>query len=262
MTLFRRSSRGALLAAAGAALAIGTAAPRADACGGFFCSASPVDQTAEHILFTVNDDQTVTAYVQIQYAGDRDAFAWVVPAPGLPKLTTDFPDQAFRALSLATDPQYRSNSCGGPRGAPTLGVSANAGASKDESVTVLATQAVGPYETTTVQATDSSALVEWLQAHDYRITNKMIPLLEPYVEGGMNFVALRLQADKAVSDIQPLGMTYDGDKPSIPLRLTAIAAQPEMGIVSFILSDRRWAPENYIDLKIPDSLITFDTYGY
>jgi hypothetical protein len=34
-----------------------------------------------------------------------------------------------------------------------------------------------------------------------------------------------------------------------------------MGIVTFILSNRRWAPENYIDLKIPDSLIEFDQYG-
>ena len=41
-----------------------------------------------------------------------------------------------------------------------------------------------------------------------------------------------------------------------------IAAQPEMGIVTWILSDRRWAPENYIDLMIPDSLIQFDRYGY
>jgi hypothetical protein len=57
-------------------------------------------------------------------------------------------------------------------------------------------------------------------------------------------------------------MTYDGDKPMIPLRLTAAAAQPEMGIVTWILSDKRWAPENYFDLKIPDSLIEFDQYGY
>src|SRR5712671_4271048 len=71
----------------------------------------------------------------------------------------------------------------------------------------------------------------------------------------MHFVAMKLQADKAVSDIQPLVMTYDSDKPMIPIRLTSVAAQPEMGIVTFILSNRRWAPENYIDLKIPDSLV-------
>jgi MYXO-CTERM domain-containing protein len=78
----------------------------------------------------------------------------------------------------------------------------------------------------------------------------------------MHFVAMKLQADKSVSDIKPIGMTYDSDQPLIPLRLTSVAAQPEMGIVTFILADKRWAPQNYIDLKIPDSLIQFDQYGY
>ncbi|HEX4339381.1 MAG TPA: DUF2330 domain-containing protein [Polyangiaceae bacterium] len=261
MSRIRRSST--LLAAAGAALAVSAAAPRAEACGGFFCSSSPVDQTAEHILFTVNDDQTVTAYVQIQYSGDRDSFAWVVPAAGIPKLDTNFPDQAMRSLSQATDPQYFKNTCNQRyASAGSLATVPSGSKSADNAgVTVLAMQAVGPYETTTVQATDSTVLVKWLQDHSYRITDKMIPLLQPYVESGMNFVALRLQADKAVSDIQPLGMTYDGNKPSIPLRLTAIAAQPEMGIVAWVLGDKRWAPDNYIDLKIPDELITFDQYG-
>ena len=67
------------IAGALAGLALSAASPRAEACGGFFCSASPIDQTAEHILFTINDDQTVTAYVQIKYVGDKDDFAWIVP---------------------------------------------------------------------------------------------------------------------------------------------------------------------------------------
>src|SRR5438477_8704113 len=71
----------------------------ASACGGFFCSRSPVDQTAEHILFTVNTDESVTAIVQISYSGDRDNFAWIVPVPGVPqKLDATFPQLAFQAL--------------------------------------------------------------------------------------------------------------------------------------------------------------------
>jgi len=263
MTHTRSPSKSAWIAAAGAALSISAVSVRADACGGFFCSRSPVDQTAEHILFTVNDDQTVTAYVQIQYVGDKDDFAWIVPAPGIPKLNTDLPDMALRALDTGTEPQYFKG-CGG-RGTFLVGApqasAGNAAADAAHSVTVLASQAVGPFNTVTLEATDADVLVQWLQDHSYRITDKMIPLLQPYVEGGMHFVAVRLQADKATSDIQPMGMTYDGNKPMIPIRLTAAAAQPEMGIVTFILSNRRWAPENYIDLRIQDSLIEFDQYG-
>jgi len=62
------------------------AAPSAHACGGFFCTNVPVDQVAERIIFAVNDDGTIDAYVQINYTGAPDAFAWVVPVPNPPKV--------------------------------------------------------------------------------------------------------------------------------------------------------------------------------
>ena len=41
-------------------------------------------QTAERILFRVNDDDTITAIVEIQYAGPPSQFGWVLPvSPGL-----------------------------------------------------------------------------------------------------------------------------------------------------------------------------------
>ena len=44
----------------------------------------PVIQTAERILFRVNDDDTVTTIVEIQYQGPPANFAWVLPVgPGL-----------------------------------------------------------------------------------------------------------------------------------------------------------------------------------
>ncbi|HVW24414.1 MAG TPA: DUF2330 domain-containing protein [Polyangiaceae bacterium] len=237
----------------------------AQACGGFFCSVSPVDQTAEHIVFTVNGDHTVTAYVQIKYAGDKDDFAWIIPAPGVPTLNTDMPDAAMRALDTATQPRYFKNTCnsyGVPTSAIGLGgPQVTAPGADNGGVTVLATQSVGPFDTVTLEGTSADVLVQWLNDNGYRITQKMIPLIQPYVESGMHFVAMKLQADKNVSDITPIGMTYDSDQPLIPLQLTSVAAQPEMGIVTFILADKRWAPQNYIDLKIPDSLIQFDQYG-
>ncbi len=41
----------------------------AAACGGFFCQNSPVDQAAERILYTVNDNGTITTLIEIQYTG-------------------------------------------------------------------------------------------------------------------------------------------------------------------------------------------------
>jgi len=57
----------------------------------------------------------------------------------------------------------------------------------------------------------------------------MIPLIQPYVEAGMPFVALKAPVpDKAVTDIAPLGMQYDGDKPRDSARLTSSLLNSEM----------------------------------
>lgn len=252
------------VASVAAAALLVTAAPEARACGGLFCSSTPVDQTAEHILFTINPDETVTAIVQISYSGEKDDFAWIVPVPGKPTLDTSFPQRAFQGLDAATAPQYRKNQCYGGQlfaGAPSAAAGAGTTANETPGVTVLAQQVVGPYDTTTLTGTTADAIVKWLQDNGYRITDKMIPILQPYVADGMDFVALKLTPDAVVTDITPLSMTYPGSQPMIPIKLTAVAAQPEMGIVAWVLANQRYAPDNYVDLEVPDSLIQFDQYG-
>ncbi|MBM4361077.1 MAG: DUF2330 domain-containing protein, partial [Deltaproteobacteria bacterium] len=255
---FLRFPARALAAAAPLAAAALLHTADAAACGGFFCSTTPVDQTAEHILFTINADATVTAHVQISYAGDRDAFAWIVPVPSVPKLAADFPARAYPALDLATEPRYFRSSCS-QSGLMDAGVPLSA--EDGGGVTVLGREVVGPFDTVTLEGDSGEELVRWLQTNGYRITDRMAPLLAPYVADKMKFVALRLLPDKDVTEITPLSMTYAGDKPMIPIRLTAVAAQPEMGLVAYILADRRYAPDNFVDLEIPDSAIEFDQYG-
>ena len=66
-------------------------APRtARACGGFFCSnaSRPVAQSGEEILFSIDADGSITAVVQIAYAGPAESFAWIVPVPSVPELST------------------------------------------------------------------------------------------------------------------------------------------------------------------------------
>jgi MYXO-CTERM domain-containing protein len=250
-------------AAAVFATALGTP-NEASACGGFFCSSSPVDQTAEHILFTMNAD-SITAIVQISYQGDKDNFAWIVPVPTAPVLDATFPQLAFQALDNATQPQYRKNQCfrGGINfGAPGAGGATSAPPpAASPGVNIIARQVVGPYDTVTLTGTSADVLVDWLQNNGYRITDKMIPVIAPYVADGMPFVALRLTPTAGVKDISPLSMTYIGSQPMIPIKLTAIAAQPEMGIVAWVISNEKYAPDNYVDLEVPDKLIQFDQYG-
>jgi hypothetical protein len=256
----RRSLTGGIAALAAAAALLCTIQD-AKACGGLFCSNQPVDQNAERIIFTINGNHTVTAYVQISYTGDPEKFAWILPAPTAPTLSADLPDLAMRILDSLTAPLYMNRRCTsisfgcGPSAGPGASVGSTQGFG---GVTVVARQNVGAFETVTLEATSAKVLVDWLQKNDYRVTDKMTPFIKPYIEAGMKFVAMRLQPDKGTADITPIAMTYDSDKPAIPLRLTTVAAQPEMGIVTWILANKRWAPDNYVDLEIPDRLMQFD----
>jgi MYXO-CTERM domain-containing protein len=165
----------------------------------------------------------------------------------------------FNAIDVATQPQFYSNQCffgvPGAVGAPTAG---NAEDSANPGVTIINRQQVGAFDTVTLEGDNADVLIEWLQMNNYRITTKMRPFIQEYIDDGMMFVAMKLLPDAEVSDIAPISMTYAGDRPMIPIRLTTVAAQPEMGIKAWIFGSRRFGPENYQDLTIQDASIQID----
>ena len=81
-------------------------ATNALACGGFFCSSIPVDQSKERIVFAIDDEAgEVEVHVQIFYAGPAPEFAWVVPVPAVPEVGVSS-DQMFNLVSQMTQPTF------------------------------------------------------------------------------------------------------------------------------------------------------------
>src|SRR5262249_53106304 len=91
----------------------------------------------------------------------------------------------------------------------------------------------------------------WLKTHNYRVTPAMEPIIMAYVKEGMFFVAMRLSQDATVGDIKPIVLTYAGIHPMIPIRLTAVAAEDDMPILTWIFGDTQYVPKNYAQ-AIPD----------
>jgi hypothetical protein len=56
-----------------------------------------------------------------------------------------------------------------------------------------------------------------------------------------------------VQDIQPVKMTYQSERPMIPLRLTAVAANPNMGVYTWIFGRAQTESQNYARLQIADN---------
>jgi len=71
-------------------------------------------------------------------------------------------------------------------------------------------------------------------------------LIAPYVADGMKFVAVKLQSGQSSGSIQPLIMRYQTEKPMIPIRLTAVAAEEDMGVLVWVVAEARAVPENYL----------------
>jgi hypothetical protein len=130
-----------------------------------------------------------------------------------------------------------------------------------EGVSVLASGTVGPFGYDVVTSPDPGEMVRWLRDNGYRIDPAMEPLIAVYTDEGMPFLAMKLQPGKNTSEIVPIKMQYDATQPMIPIRLTAVAAQPNMDIYTWIFAQGRTAPLNYVDMTISDGEVGFNPFG-
>jgi hypothetical protein len=261
------------LAAATAAL-FAAALPRdAHACGCFTPPdpSVPVVQAGERILFARNSG-IVTAHIQIQYAGDAAEFGWILPLPSVPTLELGT-DELFNQLTSTTQPKYRLNrvfegdcfsrgginlggassadSAGGPPGVPEGG-----GQSP-----LVVQDAIGPYDYAVLRADSKKEMLDWLDANRYFVPAGTDEAVNPYIRGGAFFLALKLRSGKSVGDLQPVVVKYASDLPMIPIVLTSVAAQPDMGIQVWMLGEGRAIPRNYFHTVINDAKIDWFTAG-
>ncbi len=258
------------------ALLAATLSSPAHACGGFFCNAAqPVVQNAERIVFDIDEaDGFVDTHVQIFYEGPADEFAWIVPVPGEPELFAS--SQAlFDLLPFATGPIFSMNQViegrcggGGNRGFNLFGSAdfSMAGAPSADSrgtstITVVSQGEVGPYDTIVLKAESEDGLLDFLQANGYDLTDDLSDVLAPYISKDAHFVALKLQKDKEVGDITPLGMRYAGDRAMIPIQLTSVAATPDMRLEVYVFGEERAVPKSYLHVQINHAAVDWWTFG-
>ena len=274
-------------------------APTAHACGCLSPPAVTegdfaVNQAAEQLIFET-EPGWITAHVLIKYTGDPSQFAWIVPVPEVPTLDVS-PASAFGLLDQATAPNIQvsnQNACpvsayacqypetegndggggcgfGGASSAKLAGgvFSADAGVSSDAPgagtqppVTVINTQTVGDYQTVTFQASQASAAVQWLHDNGFVVNNTTSIYMETYIQQNMVFVAAKLLPGAGVTAIKPLKMRYRADYPTIPLILTAVAAQPHLTVTTFIYGQQAFKPMGHPEVTVSDARIGVDPTG-
>ena len=256
------------------ALIICTVPRPAQACGGFFCdNIDPVDQSAERILFRINDDGTITTVVEIQYRGQPEDFAWVLPIPEAiaSDAVTVAPEGLFDALEQQTGPVFHRQSDGDAALADTAPSGCDSGCGGggyDEGgfedfepdvsgVDVVGRAVVGPYAIEIITATHGTNLSNWLALNGYQIPQSAAEPMMHYIDKGSAFLGIKLRPTVPRGPIDALQFTFRSDEACIPLILTAIAALDDMEIVAYILASTRFAPKNYLDLDFDYGSVQF-----
>jgi hypothetical protein len=251
----------------------------AAACGGFFCSQQqPVNQAAERIIFSDNGDGTITAIIQILYEGPSERFSWLLPISTVPEgdqlgVSSDI---AFSRLQLSTNPQFNLNTVVEGRCRSNGGRGINLAESDsvdsapvspsfsgdDGEVNVEASGVVGAFEWTVISvdsgvADPATPATEWLTENGYDIPSGGAGLIGPYLAEGMYLLALRLTKGSDVGSIRPIELTYAADAPMIPIQLTAVAANQDMGVMTWTLANARAVPFNYNALELNEARINW-----
>jgi len=240
------------------------------ACGGFFCTAAtPVNQAAERIIFADDGSGRVSAVVQILYDGPAESFSWLLPVPSLPEIGISS-NVAFLRLQAASNPTFTietrvEGDCiqepVSSRGGEDLG------STNDPSdVYVEGAGTVGPYDYTVLSVAEGSDdaaadVLTWLVDNGYDVTDTGPELIRPYLERGDLLVAFRLTKGATVGEIRPVVLEYEAESPCIPIRLTAVAANADMGVMVWVLGSARAVPTNYRDLVLNEALIDWFAPG-
>jgi len=119
---------------------------------------------------------------------------------------------------------------------------------------------VGNYVGQLISSDDPEALIDWLNDNGYVITPEMEPYVAGYVAQDMVFLGIQLSPDttNAPGSTPPLMITYSGTEPMLPLTLTSVSAEPEMGFVAFVAGESNYEASNFASLPVETSLLQMD----
>lgn len=251
--------------AVGLASLIGLAPDLAHACGCFSPPdpSVPLVQAGERILFSHADGE-VTAHIQIQYDGaSQQDFGWILPLPAVPTLelgVQELFDQLIATtqpryiLTTVTDPDCNNRGRGGALAGSSDDSAEGAGGSGGSSPVVVQ-DTVGPYDYAVLKADDKAEMFGWLEQNRFFVPAGTESAADPYIRPGAFFLALKLKSGQTAGDLQPVVVRYASDRAMIPIVLTSVAANPDMGVQVWLLGDARGIPVNYRHTVINDALI-------
>ncbi len=224
---------------AGAILLTLAAAPvEACGCGGYVPREGDAHVSQERALLRW-DGQTEDVVMAFNVQGSSDQAALIMPVPARANVKLADP-KLFDTLQELTKPVVEKRARPFTLGA---GGASEAVGGAAPAVTLLDRQALGPFDVSTLTATDSNALVDWLKTNGYNLSPQLAASLEPYVDQKWYYVAVRLtpgQGDQLKGSLDPIWVSFPTQQLVYPMRASAAASIP-MPVILYVLAPHRMA---------------------
>jgi len=247
----------------------------ANAFCGFYVAKADTDlfNSASQVVMVRDEDRTVITMAN-DFQGDVEDFAMVIPVPTFIEreqinvATQGLIDHldAYTAPRLVEyfdeDPCHRIVR----RDFAMSAVQESAVAPKamnldarSMGVTIEAKYTVGEYDILVLSAEESSGLIGWLNANDYKLPEGAEEVVGSYLKQGMRFFVAKVNLENhqqsGFSNLSPLQIAFESPKFMLPIRLGTLNAKGQQELFVYALTrSGRVETSNYRTVRMPSDV--------
>jgi hypothetical protein len=161
-------------------------------------------------------------YLFVDYHGDADKFAWIIPCPTNPRArqtSLDVLKETARYYHRLEVHAWTEKM----RGLAKSGGGVGSQTSSEHSVTVHGIQTLGPYKVATISAENENGLATWLNTNGYSVSERATPILKTYIAEKWCFAAVQIHTiPGAIQTLPPLVLDFETRYPVYPIRISAL----------------------------------------
>lgn len=244
-----------LILISGLLLMVLFAAAPAEACGcGVYLPREGEGSVIQERALVRWDGQTEDIVMALGVQGESAEAAWIMPVPS--EATVKLGEaKLFDTLQELTKPRVEQRYGLLPPMMLGGGAAPEGAVGGAPPVLLLKQQTLGPFEISTLAATDAAALSNWLADNDYNFPDGLADVLQPYVEQNWFYIVARLTSkaagEKLTGELDPLWITFQSDEIVYPMRATALATGVLPVFVYVLAEHRVEKAQSFGDQHIP-----------